>query len=323
MEPSAGIISRDFLRISARVAPQHSQLARETLARIPATRWQLEWYLPWWLGNAFGLDDNIARQFVLSNVLGLASIRLYDDATDDTENFASAESARELAALLQRAALEMYQPHFVVTSPFWSCANALLCEWREATQRVNHLHFTNLETLHGLKHPETQTLTQLGAPLKISALAVCQLTAREKNFAALSELLDHALLANVMYDHAMDCDADLRGVRWNLFIATLSSLPQNRANEQAHRMCLARGWTQTEMPRAYFQEIHFHLARAAAFSCALNIPSLQNYFEELHNSIEQSYARVAQHYADNVTHITQKLFGKIYYGVPPSTEHST
>ena len=52
--------------------------------RLHPQRWALEWNLPMWLGDAFGLEPRVSAEIRLSNVLGLASIRLSDDLADES-----------------------------------------------------------------------------------------------------------------------------------------------------------------------------------------------------------------------------------------------
>ena len=254
-------VRTEFRQTVARVSPLHLELAQRTLERIPAARWQLEWFLPWWLGEAFGLEENTARQFVLSNVLGLAAVRLQDDLADGDVAPGEMDSVSEFTRTLTKAALDMYRPYFPPNSRFWTYAASYMAEWRAATAAVNRLNLADLWVLNELKHAPTQCLAHLGSPLKIGARAVCELSSGER-FSGLDELLDHSLIAAVLHDHAVDCNADLRAGRWNLFVAAVSPLPQTRAHEQENRASVVEAWMTRKTPRLYFEQIALHIERA-------------------------------------------------------------
>jgi hypothetical protein len=169
----------------------------DLLARLPPSRWTLEWFLPWWLGAAFGLDEAIAFEIVTSNVLGLGSIRVQDDVADDEVDAANLEAAARLGPILYRLALEPYRALFPPGSPFWGHLDACMATWRGAGRR----------------------LAARGAPLKISAFAVCLLADRADHYPGLDRCLDHALTGLALYDDLADWRADLAVGRWNSFVA--------------------------------------------------------------------------------------------------------
>jgi hypothetical protein len=200
------------------VSPEHAILAKRLLARLSPARWTLEWYLPWWLGHAFGLDPRIARDLVLSNVLGLGSIRLQDDLADGEVDSADVAGATVLAAALYQAALAPYRARFAVRSPFWAHLDGCMVAWREATEGTSR-----------------GRLAAVGAPLRISAFAACLLAGRPDAYRSLERCLDGALEGTVRLDHIADWEADLDAVRWNAFVAALSPGPQVPARRAEHR----------------------------------------------------------------------------------------
>ncbi len=303
-------VARDFLQTVQRVAPARASLARRTLRRIPPTRWQIEWFLPYWLGESFGLDKKIAREFVLSNVLGLAAIRLYDDLADAEVRADETNSVTELAGALYAAALEVYHPFFSPGSPFWISVDAHMSAWRAATARVNQLHMRDLMSLHTLESDAAQSLAQLGAPLKIPARAICELTGWE-HFEALDELLDHAFLAAVLHDHVVDCQADLEAGRWNLFVAAVSLLPQDRASVTANRARVAEAWMTGETPRVFFENIARHVRRAQELNRALEIHGITAYLCTLHRTLRHTHNSLARAYQKELSRATEKLFGEL------------
>jgi hypothetical protein len=161
-------------------------MARRLFDRLPPSRWTLEWHLPLWLGDALRVDPDASRAIVLSNVLGLGSIRLQDDLADGEVAPQATEAAGQLAAALYDAALEPYRAWFPPASPFWAHLERCMRAWRSATDATG-----------GEEH-----LAARGAPLKVSAFALCLLADRLVTFRALEPCLDRALEALVRYDHA-------------------------------------------------------------------------------------------------------------------------
>lgn len=300
-------VRNDFLKTVTRRAPVHLELAHRTLTRVSPARWQMEWNLPRWLGETFGLAQAIAREFVLSNVLGLVAIRLQDDLADGDVAIEEIDSANELARALYTAALEIYHPYFPRQAMFWTRVENYMREWRDATTMVNALNVSDLNELNAFESKAAQCLVQLGAPRKISAFAVCELTQPEK-YPALNQLLDHAFIAAVLHDHAVDLDKDLRAGRWNLFVAAVSSLPQSRAREQANRKRVAQAWLTRASPREYFQATLKHVECAQQLNRALQIGGLEIYLDQLCLDIQRTHDTLSEQFANAFARMAEKLF---------------
>lgn len=297
-----------FEQVVARAAPQHLALALRTLARMQPERWGMEWYLPKWLGETFGLDRTHADTLVLINSLGLVSIRLQDDLADGERAEDEQDSMVELAHVLYQAALDLYRPYFPTSAVFWKRLDTYMDAWRAATATVNQLPLSDLDRFRKLQDPSTRRIADLGAPLKICVEAVCSLTAHAFS-PPLDALLDHAFLAAVLHDHVIDCDADLRAGRWNLFAATISNLPQTPScfREQIARINAA--WMTTDTPLAYFQQITFHLNRARAINQRLRIQGLEVYLCELKTTIWRTHASLVSAHRADLERATKTIFG--------------
>jgi hypothetical protein len=302
------LIADAYKRTVTRVAPDHLGLAQRTLKRIAPARWEIEWYLPWWLSETFGLDAARAQQFVLSNVLGLAAIRLEDDLADGDIAPAEKAMASELAKALLDAALAIYHHHFPPAAPFWTRVQALMRNWRAATAAVNHLNEWDLSTLRDLRTVTAQQVAALGAPLKIGAYATFELTGQPE-LPEMDRLLDHALIATVLYDHAVDCHADLRAGRWNLFAAACSNLPQTAAFEKENRLQLIQAWMSSEKPRSYFEHIGYHCGQARQLNREIGAPALEVYLAGFEMEIWQTFEALASQYHQHLEKATRILFG--------------
>lgn len=306
--PDHAAVVNEIVHLVARLAPQHVALAQRTLARLEPERWQIEWYLPWWLGESFGLDPTHARTFVLSNVLGLVTIRLQDDLADGEVAENAQAAHQELAHLLHQAALDAYRPHFPAAAVFWERVNTHMKAWRAATATVNQLQLMDLQRLKNLDDTAAHEIAALGAPLKICVDAICHLTAHPFD-ADLDAMLDHAFLAAVLHDHVIDCDSDLRAGRWNLFAATISNLHQTPSRFQEHRIRLNAAWMTTDTPRTYFEQIAFHLDCAQALNQRFGIKGFDTYLAALHTTIWRTYNSIATAYRADLARATKTIFG--------------
>lgn len=311
----------DFHRTVARVCPAQVALAERTLERVPPSRWQLEWFLPYWLGEAFGLAQTTARTLVLSNLLGLVAIRLKDDLADGDVPATELPRVTALADALQTAALDLYLPYFPQPAPFWRHTARYLSEWRAATTRVNQLALTDFSVMWQDDTDAACCAAQLGAPLKISARAVWELTQGERAFDTLDRLLDSASSAAVLHDHAVDWDADLGAGRWNFIVAAVSPLPQTHVFARQNRARVVRAWMETgnvlldssasaNAPRAYFDLIESHIARARECSAALGVRGLQDYLDEFHAIVCGTRDAMTHFFNAQLIQATDSLFGK-------------
>lgn len=260
--------------------PEHVAPAIRLLERLPPGRWTLEWYLPWWLGQAFGLDREVSTEIVLSTLLGLGWIRLQDDLADGDVRLEDLAAARTLSAGLYEAALVPYRARFGPTSPFWGRLDQWMREWERATRNDAYL------------------LAGRGAPLKIPAYAVCLLADRQDVFPVLERCLDEALEALVLFDHVGDWEADLDAGRWNAFVAALSNGPQGPEQRRLHRSKVFVALMTTDAVDAYFARIEHGLLRAATHAETLEppLPSLVGHLREFSAGVIERGEAVREHY---------------------------
>jgi hypothetical protein len=262
--------------------PDALPLAVRLWQRLDPTHWMLEWHLPVWLGDAVGLERGVSSELVLSNVLGLASIRLQDDLADDEVDAADLPAARALSAALYNAALDVYRHRFSSSSPFWPRLETWMREWRSADQRAI---------------PAPTDLARRGAPLKISAFAVCLLAGRRALFGTVDACLDHALAAMVMYDHVCDWQEDLAAGRWNAFVARYGSHLQQPVNAAANRSSVLAAMMARRAVADQFALIGVELERAARSAAELGSEPLMAYLDSLAVKLGQEANLREQRYA--------------------------
>lgn len=289
-------VSAAYERRVREACPEQLPLAMRLLERLPPARWTLEWHLPWWLGHAFGLDREIAREVVLSNLLGLGSIRLQDDLADGEVRADDVEAARILSAMLYEAALLPYRARFDPGSPFWSHLESCMTEWGAATRGNAPSGSTGTDVADPGR--SERRLAAPAAPLKISAFAVCLLADRADAFPGLEGYLDHALEAMVLYDHVADWEADLDAGRWNAFVAGTSSGPQLPEHRERHRRAVLVAMMTTDAVAAHFARVEDGMLRAAALAETLGVPvpPLGAYFREFATSVNEQGTALQEHY---------------------------
>ena len=262
-----------------RSAPDALPLALRTWARLDPARWPLEWHLPLWLGETLGLKRRISQQLVTSNVLGLASVRLADDLVDGDLLAEDISRARDLSRVLYEAAVRPYRGLFPAESVFWRRLDGWMAAWREATEPIPA----------GSAIPPGY-LARRGAPLMISALAVCLLADRESAFERIDECLDHALTAMVLFDHACDWREDLAADRWNAFVAASSK----RGEEADVLEAMMTG----RSVAPYFEHVDTELDRAVALADGAGVERLASQLRQLRTTFAAEARRLDRRYGE-------------------------
>jgi hypothetical protein len=259
--------------------------------RLTPPRWSLEWYLPVWLCSAFGLEGALARELVLSNLLGLVSVRLRDDLADGDVAFLDRERAERVAGIAFEEALRPYRSRFEMASPFWPRLDGWMTEWA-ASHASPDLHAPSR-----------------GAPLKVSGFAICVLADRMDAWRALEFCLDQALTALVLYDQFLDWEADLGAGRWNAFVAATSAHEQRAENLERNRASvlaamLARGATSD-----HFARVRAAATEAAALAERLGVSGLHAHLSQYAITTARQGAEIEAQYVRTAEQARQLLFG--------------
>jgi hypothetical protein len=277
----------------ARGCPEELDLARRTIDRLPPENWALEWQLPWWLGEAFGLAPEASVDLCAANVLGLVSIRLGDDLADgelDADDLAGATRLREAT---YEAAIGMYRSRFDSISPFWTRLDESMAAWRRAADEPLEAH-----------------LAARGAPLKIGAFGATLLAGRQACWPILERCLDHALTAMVLYDHFLDWEADLRAGRGNAFVALTSSRPQTPENVEANRASVLTAMMLGGLVERHFERIRARATAAARLAEAFDVAPLSAFLLDYSDRTAQQGSMVEAHYRTAGNRAAELIFGR-------------
>ena len=263
--------------------------------RLEPQRWALEWNLATWLGDAFGLDPVVALEISLSNVIGLASIRLGDDVADgEVPVTLGSLPTVEAGGRLQAEALAVYRRLFAPTSEFWAQVELRMSEWRDATADGGSANLLQMR----------------GAPLKISAFAVCLLTGHRQQFDVVARCLDHALAGMVLYDSVIDWREDLAEDRWNPFVEAAGVSVRRRHPGPTRTSDVEVALMATDVVPNHFRQIVENLERAATLASGLGIRGLHSHLMQLAVQLDGEGDALAARYGELGARAQQVLFGK-------------
>jgi hypothetical protein len=291
-------VSVQFCASLERLAPALLPPARRLLSRIAAPNWTLEWSLPVWLGDAFGLPPETSAGSVLANAYGLAFVRLIDDLADGE----GAELQQAEAVLLAGALHSLWVAQLQeviggrrtlaacgkVAPRFWPRFHRYRSQWRQALldDRLPPTHFS------AYTETDLRRLAARGAPLKVCCAAACLLGGREGDLPALEAAIDHLLAGAVLLDHAQDWRQDLTEGRANAFVAHFSDLPQVAEHREANRRAVLEGILLGDSGRPYFARIGALLRAAGETAQALRCAGLAAFLSWLERETDAYAARL-------------------------------
>ena len=314
MKPSPLLSDPEFLAVRAsycatleRFPPPLADAGRRVLDRITTPNWTLECYLPRWLGDAFDLRPDVSRALVLSNVYGLAYIRLQDDLVDGEVDQASRKSAILLTSALYHQAMLRYIRLFGWRSPFWGYFEQFMAQWRRATLSSNERPASNFQSY---QEADFLRLAERGAPLKICCAGACLLADQEEVIQILTSVVDHLLVGAVLLDHARDWADDLTAGRYNAFVAYASLQPQVPDQREANRLRVLEELYLGDAAQPYFDLVRKHIQMAIETAQAVCCPGLRQYL----TSFESQAVAFGEHLADEartrLRTATEQLFGQ-------------
>ena len=295
-----------YLAAFCAAPPRLADAAVAWLKTIQPPQWALEWSLPFWLGESFRLPSEVTRRMVLSNVVGLAYIRLQDALADGETLPIQPSLAPLLSTLFYQCWMQEYIDLFGGDQRFWACFNQYLAEWLEATATSNDMPGPSFR---GYGQDDFLRLAHRGAPLKVCVAGACLLAGREDLLPALADAIDHLLVGAVLMDHAQDWSDDLAAGRYNALVAYASPLPQTPEHREANER-----WVQQEIclhkaGRPYFRVARDHLQIARKRAKPANCPDLDRYLAWLDGQAAARRERLASSAAALLNDAVHRLFG--------------
>jgi len=297
-----------FRQTLVRSAPSLAEQGDRLLDRLPPQRWLLEWGLPLWLGESFGLNEEVALTLAVCNLLGLAYVRVQDDLTDGEIEAADRPQAMALATVAFQAAILSFARLFGGDERFWTALEQRLGQWAQALPAPPDLAPGFSAHPH---RPSLRRLAHAGAPAHIGLVAACLLGRRDDLLPQLSAALDDWLLASVLLDHARDWMPDLDAGRYNAFVAHSTSLAQAPAHHQAIRRQMQEMILLGDGGRPYFDLVLRLLHEAQAAARPAGCARLNAYLDWFVAQTTTELNNHRQQTADQLHRATKLLFGNI------------
>jgi hypothetical protein len=301
------LAARDsYLAAFCAAPPRLAEAALTWLETIRPPQWALEWSLPFWLGESFRLPSEMTRRLVLSNVVGLAYVRLQDALADGEILPFQPVLAPLLSTLLYRRWMQEYIGLFGGEQWFWARFDQYLAEWLEATAFSNDMPE---QSLRDYGPDDFLRLAHRGAPLKVCVAGACLLAERQDLLPALADAIDHLLVGAVLLDHAQDWSDDLTAGRYNAFVAYASPLPQTPGNRESSTRAVQQEICFGEAARPYFEVAQDHLRTARKLAGSANCPDLDCYLAWLDGRTAACSERLASNAAALLNDAVRRLFG--------------
>jgi len=301
------LAARESYLAAFRVAPPRlADAAVAWLKTIQPPQWALEWSLPFWLGESFCLPSEVTRHLVLSNVVGLAYIRLQDVLADGEILPFQPTLAPLLSTLLYQRWTQEYIDLFGGDQRFWARFNQCLAEWLAATATGNEMPE---HSFRDYGPDDFLRLAHRGAPLKVCVAGACLLAGREDLLPALADAIDHLLVSAVLLDHAQDWSDDLAAGRYNAFVAYASPLPQTPECRQANERRVQQEICLHKAGRPYFRVARDHLRIARKSTRPVNCADFDCYLAWLDQQAAISSERLASNAAALLNEAVGRLFG--------------
>lgn len=305
-EPAILAVSAELRAVCAAISPELSMAGERLLTRLQPPYSALEWGLPGWLGDTFGLTPSAIHRLTLSNMLGLGYVWLLDDLADGEVREAERLATCALTTTLYEHALLNYQALFPADSPFWIYLRRWLDDWLRALLAS---HSPPAVAPAASPHEHLHRLAAKGAPRKICCAAACLLAGSEAALEPLNRSLDHLMAATVLLDDAHDCAADLAAGSWNEFVAYVSALPQAPEQREANRRLVLRELIEGQQGRPYFAALREHVWAAQAAAHEAGVAGLSQYLAWFERAVDAYATAFAGRAAEAISQLTERVLG--------------
>jgi hypothetical protein len=305
-DPDVLTVRASFCDALARFPLPLANAGRHVLDRITTSNWTPEWYLPRWLGDAFGLQPDVCRTLVLCNIYGSAYVRLQDDLADGDVDQASRLLTTCLANALYQQAILQYVRLFERESAFWGYLEQFMAQWLGATLSSNSPDATDFRSY---REEDFLRLAERGSGLKVCCAAACLLAGREEVIPILTSALDHFLVAAVLADHACDWADDLAAGRYNAFVAYASPLPQVADQREANRRNVLEEIYLGDAARPYFDVVRRQVRTAFEIARGVGCSGLSEYLLSLEKEVVIYHERLAEEARGRLRAAKEQLFG--------------
>jgi hypothetical protein len=305
-DPGVRAVSAAFVAGVDRIAPALVVPATRLLARLARPNWSMEWHLPRWLGEPLGVEPAHWRSLMLSNVYGLAYVRLQDDLADGEAGDLPRDVLTPLCSALYALWTGEYLAQFGADPLFWDRFRCYLSQWIEATLDGDA---SEIERPAPFSPEGRMQLAHRGAPLKICCAGTALLANRPELLDDLEGAVDHLLAAAVLLDHASDWVADLDAGRYNAFVTYASPLPQTAGNREENRRYVREELYLGATARPYYAVIREEIGAADRFALDMEFGGLHAFLVWLDAEAALTGERLAADVQAHLQAAVAELFG--------------
>jgi hypothetical protein len=280
-------MSRRYEQLFASEAEAVRTYGKQLFQRIASPNWSVEWNLPLWLGDRYGLTEIQQWHLVTANVFGLGYVRLHDDRRDGEAHEGDASSASSVETRLFQAAQEELRRLLGADGGFWETFNTLMDRWRAAGE-------SRYGKLNVLTMPPDQRdqLADIGAPLLISCAACVTLQPEAHDLDTLTAPVRHYLTAAVLFDHLKDWQADLSARRVNLFIRTMLDHRVDTLDQEATQRAIYGSLIRGDELTRYIELVVHELIQGAELAHHLGLRPLRMHLLALASEARESGERM-------------------------------
>lgn len=173
--------------------------------------------LPFWLGEALGIDLEVQREIALANMFGLLHFISQDNLADEESSSEDRLALVISGTLYLQQMFAGYQQFFPPDSPFWPLVDKYWQEWAQslAWERQTGLRpsFSEADLLQAARK---------ASPLKICTSGLALLAQRQDLVPDLELAVDKMHMVVQMADDLGDLDEDLAGNRYNTILSMMA-----------------------------------------------------------------------------------------------------
>ena len=217
--------------------------------------------LPFWVGEAFGVDLESCRKIALANLFGLLHFVIQDHLSDGNCPLTEIPSFAISGTLLQQQMYNHYLQCFPSPTSFWQLMSKYWQEWADSIAWERQVG--------AFSTPEDGDLLRAArkaAPLKICTSGMAILGNCETQIPDLEKAIDMMHMVMQMADDMSDITEDIAGNRFNTLLNTMISIgafdPQSGQDmsqlgriifvNNVDKIHIQRMWTVAETARELF-----------------------------------------------------------------------
>ncbi len=296
-----------FRRYLQHMPPVSARIGAELLGKLTPPKWELEWYLPRWLGESLGLAAEVTDDLVLANGFGLCFIVLEDRLQDEALTLEARHDARHLSKALHHWWLAQNTLLCSGNQLFWGAFARIMEEWRTATAVSNDQPGCRFDDVI---QRDWRRLAHRASPLKVCCVAATQLADRPALLAPLERSLDDLHVAAVLLDHAQDWMDDLAGGRYNAFVHDCMSRTDSAEESRNPAQTVMEELWFGDGGRAYFATAHARLDQALAMAEPIGCVPFCDYLVGYHARLDRYQHAMQRAAHDLLDKATAGIFGE-------------